>query len=251
MDEMIKQLREKDIVVLTMSHGKVNAMDIEFCAALSGQLRQLADDTSCRAIVVAGNSRVFSAGVDLKRLVNEPLDYVDAFLPAIADLFLSAVTFPKPMISAITGHALAGGCVLASAGDYRVISHESRIGMPELRVGLALPAEGIETFRFAAAPSYFQRIVTSGVSFSDDAALLACLADEVVDSEQVVKRAMELAIQYSQIPTDVFCVTKEQIRQPLMERIERNRECFADRVKLLWIDPQIRDSVRSYVAERL
>ncbi len=248
---MIDVQIDLEIAVAKMCHGKVNAMDIEFSVELTRLLNELADNDSVRAVVLVGNAKVFSAGVDLKRLVREPPRYVDEFLPALSGLFRTALTFRKPMLGAISGHALAGGCVLASACDYRVLARDSQIGMPELRVGLALPAEGIETFRFAVAPQFLQQVVTSGASFSNEAALQAGFADELETGDRVLERAFEIAIQYAQIPAEVFQLTKEQIRQPVLERINKNRAAFAKRIEHLWHDPAIRESVATYVCERL
>lgn len=239
------------VVRLSLQHGKVNAMDLEFCQLLTGQLTELAGDSNCRGVILTGNERAFSAGIDLKRLVMEPQDYVDEFFPALTGMFYRAIVFPKPLIVAISGHALAGGCVLASAGDYRLIRPEARIGMPELRVGLSLPAEGIETFRFVLGANYFQRVVTSGRSFQDQEAVLAGLADEICQAETLLDQAEVYAQQYARIPAEVFAITKSQIRQPLLERIEKNRASYSSQVQSMWKSPDIRESVARYITTRL
>jgi enoyl-CoA hydratase len=239
------------VVRLSLQHGKVNAMDLEFCQLLTAQLTELADDAGCRGAILAGNERAFSAGIDLKRLVMESPDYVDEFFPALTGLFYQAIVFPKPLIVAISGHALAGGCVLASTGDYRLIRPDAKIGMPELRVGLSLPAEGIETFRFVLGANYFQRVVTSGKSFQNQEAVLAGLADEFCPSDRLLEQAEKYAQQYARIPADVFAITKSQIRQPLLERIEKNRSSYSERVQAMWKSPEIRESVARYITTRL
>ncbi len=239
------------VATIRMEHGKVNAMDLEFCQALTGAMMDLAHRDDVGAMILIGNPRVFSAGVDLKRLVREPLSYVGDFVPSISALFMACLRFPKPMISAISGHALAGGCVVASAADYRLLAADARIGMPELRVGLALPAEGIEIFRYVVAPQFLQRVVISGIAFCGEEALSAGLADEVLPHGGLESRAQELANQYLQIPASVFRLTKEQIRQPVLERIAANNREFQDRIRALWCDPEVRTSVERYVAERL
>lgn len=236
---------------VTLSHGKVNAMDLELCRELNHTIVELERDESIRGLIVRGNDRVFSAGVDLKRFVAEPPEYVDEFLPELRRLFSNAYFFGKPLVSAISGHALAGGCVLASAGDARLLVSDAQIGMPELRVGLALPAEGIEMFRQAVAGPYFERVVTSGASFQNQAALTAGLADELVTLESLMSRARTLIAELQRIPLPVFSLTKRQIRQPIRQRMLATDAEFGRQVSDLWRSPSVRQSVADYVRTRL
>src|SRR5690606_15976287 len=127
------------VAVLRMAHGPVNAMDLELCQALSERFSDLADDPA-RAVVVTGSDRAFSAGVDLKRATAGGDAYIDEFLPALADAFRAAFELPKPLVAAVNGHAIAGGCVLAACADVVLMAEgTARIGVPELRVGVPFP----------------------------------------------------------------------------------------------------------------
>lgn len=242
---------EQQIATLTLRHGKVNAMDVEFLETLSNQLDTLAADANVAVIILANQGSTFSAGVDLKRLVAEPLEYLDRFIPAIRRLFRTAFEFPKPLVGAVGGHALAGGCVLASTCDYRIIASQAKIGMPELRVGLPLPPEGIEILRFVAATQHLQRIVTSGRTFVGADAVLAGLADEATPAEQVSARAQAVARELLVVPASVFALSKRQIRKPIVERICRHESRFMGEIERLWREETIRDNVRGFIAERL
>ena len=242
---------ENRLATLTLRHGKVNAMDVEFLESLANQLDSLARDSQVAVLLLANQGSTFSAGVDLKRMMAEPLDYLDRFIPALRRLFLTAFEFPKPLVGAIGGHALAGGCVLASTCDYRVLAGQAKIGMPELRVGLPLPPEGIEILRFVAATQHLQRIVTSGRTFVGSQAVDAGLADEAVPAEQVLTRAQGVARELLLVPPAVFALSKRQIRRPISERICRHENRFMEEVERLWRDETVRDNVRGFLAERL
>ena len=110
------------VATLTMASGKVNALDLELVARLDQELSRFREDSAVDAVIIAGNSRVFSAGVDLKRLIREDLAYLDRFLPAMRELFAACFRFPRPLVMAITGHAVAGGCVIACTGDCRIVA---------------------------------------------------------------------------------------------------------------------------------
>lgn len=242
---------ENRIATLVLRHGKVNAMDLELLETLVRQFDVLAADPGVDVLILTAAGSTFSAGVDLKRLVAEPLDYLDRFIPAIRRLFRTAFEFPKPLVGAIRGHALAGGCVIASCCDYRLLASTARIGMPELRVGLPLPPEGIEILRFVSATQHLQRIVTSGRTFVGSDAVAAGLADEVLAAEQVAARAESVARELQLVPARVFALSKQQIRRPIVERICRHESRFEEEIERLWQDEEVRDNVRRYVAERL
>ncbi len=236
---------------LTLNSGKVNALDLELVTKLNQSLDQLRDDAQIAGIIVAGNSRVFSAGIDLKRLVAEPPDYLEAFLPELTRLFVQALVFPKPLVIAITGHAVAGGCVLASAGDYRVISDMARIGVPELRVGVPFPTAGLEIMRWAATPGSFRKMINSGATFTGPHAVSAGLADQACPAAEVIPEAARALSEMRQVPLPVFALTKRQMRWPVVQAIDEAGQRFDSEIQQLWRAPETRRSIETYVARRL
>lgn len=237
--------------VLRMVHGKVNVMNLEFLRDLNQQLDDLSSNDQVSHVVVSGNPKVFSAGVDLKRLVAEGPEYLDEFLPAISRMFMKVFTFEKPLIAAVTGHAVAGGCVLACAADFRVISTEAKIGVPELRVGVPFPSAGLEIMRWATVGPAFRRMINTGATFVGEEAVAVGLADEATNPAAVVETALEAIEPFRVVPPAVFRLTKQQMRQPVRDRIERSEELFGEDIKRLWHDENTRRAISDYVAERL
>src|SRR3990170_4721879 len=93
-----------------------------------------------KAVIVTGSGSSFSAGVDLYRVVNDGPEYGRRFLPVLDAFLHAALPFPKPMVAAINGHAIAGGCILAAACDHRIMAEgNGGIGIPELAVGVPFP----------------------------------------------------------------------------------------------------------------
>jgi enoyl-CoA hydratase len=126
---MMQLTKRGRVAILTMAHGKANAMDLEFCADFTARLEECrAPDIS--ALVITGQGRIFSAGVDLLRVVDGGADYVRAFLPALGRVLDALFSFEKPVVAAINGHAIAGGCILACAADRRFIANTATIGCP-------------------------------------------------------------------------------------------------------------------------
>lgn len=250
-NEMLELDISDGVANLSMTHGKVNAMNLEFVTCLNKQLGELADNEEVRQVVLGGNPKVFSAGVDLKRLVDESVSYLDQFLPELVQLFLTAFEFPKPLIVAITGHAVAGGCVLGCAADYRIIASRARIGVPELRVGVPFPSAGMEIMRWAANPSAFRKMIGTGATFTGPEAVAVGLADDSVDSEHIHKAARDAIEPFSVVPPDVFRLTKRQMRQPIVDRIRRSEQLFGEEINRLWRADATRQAVTEYVVQRL
>src|SRR5262249_36376962 len=133
---MIKSDLIDGIAVLTMQHGKANALDVEFCNAMADQFIDLRK-ASAKAVVLAGQGKIFSAGVDLKRLSEGDAGYVRQFLPTLHRLFEAVFFHPKPVVAAVNGHAIAGGCVLACCADRRIMARDAgRIGVTEILLGV-------------------------------------------------------------------------------------------------------------------
>ena len=247
---MFDTQQQDEFCIVTMRHGKVNAQDLEFCRELTSVLNEL-DGNECRGAVLTGQERVFSAGVDLKRLIEEDESYLEEFLPAIINLFETLFGFSKPLVSAINGHAVAGGCIIASACDYRLLAPKAKIGIPELRVGVPLPCVAIEIMRSVAAPSVFQKMVNIGSTYSGELAVRMGLADELVEKENQVDIAMQHLRQLTQIPSRVFTLSKKQLRNPAMNRIREARKAFQDQIFELWRSDEVRSAIRVYVDQRL
>src|SRR5215470_4607203 len=133
--EMIERSQHEGILTLRLAHGKASLLDVELLDALLRELDGVAEDV--RALILTGTGSIFSAGVDLFRLTQEGKDYVRRFLPLLSRLLCTLFTFPRPVVAAASGHAIAGGCVLVVACDIRLMAEGAgRIGVPELLVGV-------------------------------------------------------------------------------------------------------------------
>ncbi|MFG2005082.1 enoyl-CoA hydratase/isomerase family protein [Spirillospora sp. NPDC048911] len=195
---------------MRLAHGKVNALDLELCGAIESTLRDL-DSGQVRAVVLTGSGRAFSAGVDLERIVAGGADYVADYLPALIAAFRALFDTGKPVVAAINGHAIAGGCVLAAACDHRVMA-AGTIGVPELYVGVPFPAVALEIMEYALGPVAARRMILEGRNHEPAEALAHGLVDEVVEPEELLDRAMSVADRLATaIPADAFRHTKRQL----------------------------------------
>lgn len=247
---MFETSNQGAVAMVRMNHGKVNAMDIEFCRELPERLEWLATD-NCRAVVLTSATKVFSAGVDLIRLLQEEPGYINPFLTALENCFQALFEFPKPIVAAINGHAIAGGCVLAVACDYRIIASRTKIGVPELRVGVPFPPIALEIMRFVASPQTFQAMVNVGATYRDDDAVTAGLADCVCEPDKVIDTAIETANQLITIPADVFNITKQHVRMPALANVIQAESEFGSQIRQLWNSNEIRSMIQDHADRRL
>jgi len=239
------------VAVLAMAHGKVNALDIEFCDALAGRFDDLRR-SDAKAIVLTGRDGIFSAGVDLKRLSAGGADYTRRFLPALHRLFDAVFFHPKPVVAAVNGHAIAGGCVLACCADRRIMARDAgRIGVTEILVGVPFPALAFEIVRFAVPPRYLSEFTLSGSTYATDEALRLGWVNEVTDSGQLINRAIAAAKELSLLSPAAFAQTKLQIRQPVAERLKKSGEATDKAVTDIWAAPATLSYIREYVARTL
>jgi enoyl-CoA hydratase len=248
---MIKVGQTGDIAILTMVHGKANAMSTQFCQTLTARLDELRT-ASARAVVITGQGTIFSAGVDLLRLSEGGAPYVRTFLPALNAMFETVFGYPKPVVTAINGHAIAGGCVLACAADRRLMAREGgRIGVTELLVGVPFPAGAMEIMRRAVAPQRFEEVIFGAATYAPADALACGLIDEVVEPQALLDCAVAAAKTLAALPPRAFIQTKRQTRQDALERLRRDGARIDAEVMEIWCAEETLARVKDYVARTL
>jgi enoyl-CoA hydratase len=234
------------IRILKLAHGKVSAIDIELCEALLEELED-AIDPSVKAVILTGTGSSFSAGVDLFRVIKDGPEYGRRFLPVLDEFLRAALTFPKPMIAAINGHAIAGGCILAAACDHRIMTEGTgRIGIPELAVGVPFPALPLQIMVARVADASLRDLVFSGRTVQVDEARAMGLIDEKCPSGMLLDRAYEVALKLMSIPSGAFALTKEGFYSPILERTRQLAD-LNKRVTETWLQPHTYDTIRAYL----
>jgi enoyl-CoA hydratase len=247
---MIERTLHEGILTLRLAHGKASALDVELLEALQRELDGAAADV--RAVILTGTGSIFCAGVDLFRLTQGGADYVRQFLPLLSGLVRRLFTFPRPVVAAVNGHAIAGGCILVLAADARLMAEGTgRIGIPELLVGVPFPAAALEVVRFAVPRHRMQFLIYTGKTLPPPDALAAGLIDEVVAPSQLLARAEEVARQLAQIPPDVFRLTKQSLRAEAMERIEKASARQDQAAQEGWLAAETHAHIREYLRRTL
>jgi enoyl-CoA hydratase len=235
--------------LLRLEHGKANALDLELTSAIRKALAAEAGHEG--PLVLTGTGSIFCAGVDLFRVVEGGRAYIEQFLPALDGLFFDLFRFPRPVVAAINGHAIAGGCLLACACDYRVLAEGSgRVGLPELNVGVAFPASAIEVLRGVVGSSRLPELLYFGRTYEPSDAARHGLVDEIAPADALMRRAVDVARELAARPAGSFTVTKLFLRAAAIERM---RGASAELPGLIdtWASEPTLAAVRVYLEKTL
>jgi enoyl-CoA hydratase len=173
---------------------------------------------------------------------------VNRFLPAFGALLFELFTYPGPVVSAVNGHAVAGGALVAWCGDLRVMAEgKARIGVPELRVGVPFPAVAVEIMRFATGGRGLQALAYVGRTLAPDEALAAGLVDEITAPDALGERAAALAASLAAVPRASFEITKRALRRPAVEALRHEGATIDAEVLATWRLPSTFDTIRAYL----
>jgi enoyl-CoA hydratase len=228
-------LRDHDggVVIVTIDRPPANAMDVSLLDDILQAIEQVAGEVP-RAVVLAGRPGFFSAGVDLKMVPLYGPDDQRRMVTRINAMALGVYELPCPVIGAITGHAIAGGLVLALATDIRIASSAGRYGLTEVKVGVPYPQAAIGVVAAELAPNA-ARVLALGNELIGGAECLRLGAfDEVVEPDTVIPRALELAAGLGAFPADVYARTKRDLRGATAARLRA--ACAEDPLLAQWVD---------------
>ena len=239
---MIHVDRDGEVAIVRFEHGKVNALDLELLRAITETMHEL---SSAGAIVLTGAGRSFSAGVDLRRIVDGGIAYAEEFLPALSDAFLAVFDCPRPVVAAINGHALAGGCIIAAASDVRLMS-AGTIGLTELLVGVQFPTVPLEIARYAFGPRASLLALTAG-TYDVDEALRMGLVDAAPGPDELLPEAVKRAGVLAGYPAHVYAATKEQLHREARRRIDERRIADDKAAAEVWTDGSTLAGIKAFL----
>lgn len=198
----------------------MNALDV----ATQDRLKELAEEVTrredVRAVVIHGGEKVFAAGADIKEMQVMDHAAMIARSRALQDSFTAVARIPKPVVAAVTGYALGGGCELALCADFRIAGENAKLGQPEILLGLIPGAGGTQRLSRLIGPSRAKDLIFTGRQVKADEALALGLVDRVVPAAEVYEQAHAWAARLAKGPAIALRAAKEAIDTGLETDIE-------------------------------
>jgi enoyl-CoA hydratase len=223
-----------------------NALDLDLLAEGHAVRERLATEEP-GAVVITGRERFFSAGMDLKAAPELSPPGQRQTVDGINRLFSGWYAFPRPVVAAVNGHAIAGGLILALCADHRVCAEGNcKLGLTELRAGIPYPAAAIAVVRAELTAPAARRLVLGAALVGPEEALELGVVDELRAPDEVLPRALEVATGLAALPRSTYTVVKRQLRAPAIEALDRVLSGGAgDPVLGTWISDDTRAAAAS------
>jgi enoyl-CoA hydratase/carnithine racemase len=196
------------IGTIRLERPPMNALNRQVQDEIRDAATAVSTDDGVRAVIVYGGEKVFAAGADIKEMAD--MSYVDMAARAadLSDALGALARIPKPVVAAITGYALGGGCEIALACDWRVVAEDAKLGQPEIKLGIIPGAGGTQRLARLVGPARAKDIILSGRMVDAQEALRIGLADRVVPAAQVYDEAVALVTPYTKGPAQAVRAAK-------------------------------------------
>lgn len=241
---------DADVVVLRLEGGKANAMTPELLDTIERMIDGF-ERSPATAAVLTGYDRYFSGGLALTHIIDFDVVALRGFILHFSRAMTRVFSCGKPIVAAVNGHAIAGGCVLALMCDWRIAADDAaiRIGLNETQLGIGLPAIVVEALRLAVPPASLVPIAVEGALFAPDQALSLGLVHALAPEADLVARATAKARGLGALPPSAVAQVKRALRAPALDAIARAGDADVDRWLDTWFSPEAQARLRAAVSK--
>ena len=224
MGEFVRLEVEDSVGTIRLDRPKMNALNAQMQEEIRAAAHEAAERDDVRAVIVYGGEKVFAAGADVKEMAE--MSYPDMVKRSgvLTSAFTSVAKIPKPVVAAVTGYALGGGCELSMCADVRIAADDATFGQPEILLGIIPGAGGTQRLTRLVGPSKAKDIIFSGRFVKADEALQIGLVDQVVPADSVYSEAVAWAKRFTGAAAYALRAAKESIDRGLEVDLETGLE---------------------------
>jgi enoyl-CoA hydratase/carnithine racemase len=233
MDEQLILLETQDKVgIVKLNHALTNAINLDLVNQLADTLRQLKAESQIRGLVLtSSNNKFFSIGFNIPELIEQSEEDLIRFYRAFNRMCLALFTLPMPTIAAITGHAIAGGCIISLCCDYRFIAEGRKLmGLNEIKLGVPVPFVADCILRNLVGSRYAREIMEVGDFYLPEVTSQMGLVDQVLPLEETITEAVEKVKTIGSFPENAFAAIKqnrvEELKRQILTKLEEKEQIF-------------------------
>jgi enoyl-CoA hydratase/carnithine racemase len=225
-----------------------NALNTEVRRLLGEHLSAMADDPAIRCIVLTGNEKAFAAGADIKEMAEAGA--IEILQRGSQKLWRAIYSCPKPVIAAVNGFALGGGCELAMTCDIIIAGESAKFGQPEVKIGIIPGGGGTQRFPGTVGKFKAMRYVLTGDIFGAKEASDMNLVSEVVADADVEKRAIAMAAQIAELPPLAIQLAKEAVIRGMDASLETGLTLESRTLQLLFASKDQKEGMTAFIEKR-
>jgi enoyl-CoA hydratase len=235
--------------VVSLSYG-ANAIDDTLLGALETTLDRLESAGAPALVLASSHPRIFCPGLNLKKLDSRPREVVRDAVVRYLDLLRRFATYPGPIVAAVAGHAIGGGCLLALACDRRVMARSgARLGLSEINLGIPVPAGAVAMLLALYPTRAIEQLVLEGDGLGGERALELGLVERLAEPDATLDEAYRLAGHLASRPPLAFASAKRYLRHGLGEAMATRDAAELERFLDRWFDPDTQDRIAAMVAQ--
>jgi 3,2-trans-enoyl-CoA isomerase len=233
------------IATVTLQRGKVNALHDPMVEEIADSFKNLATDTEIKSIIFTGSGKFFSFGFDVPEFLKYSKKDFIRFIEKFTNLYAYLFQFPKPIVAALNGHTIAGGCMLATACDFRVMaSGKGKISLNEITFGAPVFAGSAEMLRFCVGSRNAQSILYSGAMYSAEEAFGLGLVDQVSSEDALLEDARKVAQQLGEKDSSAFTSIKKLLRKPVADAMIKHEKDYILKFADIWYSETTREKLK-------
>jgi enoyl-CoA hydratase/carnithine racemase len=223
--DFVSLTTNEGIARVALSRGKVNAINEKVVDELTDCFRALSYDPSVTAVILTGEGKFFTFGFDIPEFLSYTKEAFVRYLTKFTGLYTAIFLYPKPVVAALNGHTIAGGCMLAIACDYRImVMGNAKISLNEINFGSSVFAGSVELMKLWLGQKQAEAVLLSGAMYSAEEALQMGLIDRITTKDDLDGEALKNAREYASQDSAAFRSIKKLLRQSTAEEMTKREK---------------------------